>query len=170
MKSEEHLSSIYNFTQVDNIYSFDTRSLIRYEIIFRPTPYLFADEPLFSSFTYELIIKVAQNNSGYKNPPYDMLVAPTIAAIFTHFYDNAPTTICIYICDSSDGRQELRQAKFDRWFEYFDKDDYTKVDDSIRESDGTTYPVSLIVKQANFYRVAIVLAFFDLTSHYNKDK
>jgi hypothetical protein len=154
----------------DNIYSFQTKNEIVYEVLLRPTPYLFGSDSMYASFVYELIIRVARNNSTKKRPPFDSLVAPTIAEVFTDFYENSPLTIAIYICDSSDNRQQIRQIKFNRWFEYFDKEDFTKIDDSIRDSGGAIYPVSLIVKYNNPHKKAILWAFLEMIEGYNHEK
>jgi hypothetical protein len=170
MQSEEPQKLRYDFTNVKDSYAFETSNQVEYEVIFRPTPYLFGENSLYADVIYELIIRVARNNSTKKRPPFDALVAPTIAAIFTNFYEKSPLTIAIYICDSSDNRQLIRQAKFNRWFEYFDKNDFTKLDDSIRDSDGTKYPVSLILKQNNPHRKAIFWAFLEMIEGYNYQK
>lgn len=175
MQNEEstYPNQKYSFSflgEIDNIYSFQTQNGYVYEVLFRPTPYLFGAESLYSSFVYELIIRVAKNNSNKKRPPFDQLVAPTIAEIFTDFYEKAPRTIAIYICDSSDNRQLIRQAKFSRWFEYFDKDDFTKLDDTIRDSEGIIYPVSLIVKYNNPHKKAIFWEFLEMIEGYNRNK
>jgi hypothetical protein len=167
MQKEEPQLSIYSFSRVENTYFFDTINEVRYEVLFRSSPYIFGDDRVFAPFTYELIIKVAHNRSGFKRPPFDKLVAVTIAAIFTDFYETSLTTVCIYICDSSDGRQEIRQAKFSRWFEHFEKMDFIKIDDSIKEPDGVGYPVSLILKKKNPHLLAITEAFFELTTRYS---
>ncbi|MEI7587740.1 DUF6169 family protein [Runella sp.] len=175
MQNEEFTSpnQRYSFNFLggtDNIYSFQTKNEFAYEILFRPTPYLFGINSINSKFIYELIIRVARNNSSKKSPPFDQLVSPTIAEIFTNFYENAPKTIVIYICDSSDNRQLIRQAKFSRWFEYFDKNNFTKLDDSIRDSGGIIYPVSLIVKSNNPHKKAILLDFLEMIEGYNRNK
>lgn len=170
MLNEEPQKLIYDFTRVVDTYAFETNSQIEYEVIFRSTPYLFGNTSLYADFVYELVIRVARNNSSKQSPPFDPLVAPTIAEIFTDFYIKAPLTIAIYICDSSDNRQFVRQVKFNRWFEYFDKDDFTKLDDVIRDSEGNRYPVSLILKYNNPHRKAIFLAFLELIEGYNHEK
>ena len=175
MQSEEssYPNQKYSFSFLggeDNIHSFQTRNGFVYEVLFRPTPYLFGNDSIYAPSVYEFIIRVARNNSAKKRPPFDPLVAPTIAEIFTDFYENAPRTIVIYICESSDNRQLIRQVKFNRWFEYFDKDDFTKIDDSIRDLDGTIYPVSLIVKYNNPYKKAIFWAFLEMIEGYNYNK
>lgn len=170
MLNEEPQKLIYDFTRVVDTYAFETNGQIEYEVIFRPTPYLFGNTSLYADFVYELVIRVARNNSSKQSPPFDPLVAPTIAEIFTDFYIKAPLTIAIYICDSSDNRQFVRQAKFNRWFEYFDKDDFTKLDDVIRDSEGNRYPVSLILKYNNPHRKSIFLAFLELIEGYNHEK
>lgn len=75
MQNEEstYPNQKYSFSflgEIDNIYSFQTQNGYVYEVLFRPTPYLFGAESLYSSFVYELIIRVAKNNSNKKRPRF----------------------------------------------------------------------------------------------------
>ena len=76
MQNEERPKSIYDFTKVKHTYSFETDNQIEYDVIFRPTPYLFGAESLYSSFVYELIIRVAKNNSNKKDHDSEGIIYP----------------------------------------------------------------------------------------------
>lgn len=171
MQNVESSSLKYEFTLVGgpkNVYSFQTVNGISYEITFKPTFYLFGEDSLFSPFTYEFSI-ILVNNPLDREPPADLKIPPTIAAIFAEFFKNAPQTVIVYICDSSDGRQLFRKRKFDRWFEYY-KGAFIKIDTSFDEADGTNYPVSLILKGNNPFRDQVVTQFFSIIDSFNQTK
>jgi chorismate synthase len=154
---------------IKNGYSFTTSNTITYEVTFKPTPYLFGEDSTFSLNTFEFSLLVSAN-ALTKSLPFDKAIAPTIAAIFVDFYSKAEDTIAIYICDSSDGRQLLRQRKFNDWFEIYKKETFIKIDSGFVESNGTFYPVSLIIKNKNPHRVQIFEAFLNVIDGYNADK
>ncbi|WP_028525998.1 DUF6169 family protein [Runella limosa] len=171
MQQEELSSQNYNFSfwgGVNNTYSFQTENGIVYEVKLKPTPYLF-DNPLYAANTYELSIIVADNPTG-RSPIFDTKVSRTIAAIFEDFYLSSNDHLLIYICESADKRQNIRKTKFDRWFEHFAPMDYNKYDGGIQDSDGEIYPVSLILKDNNPHKAAIIVAFIDIIAGYNQDK
>ncbi|MBD2755540.1 DUF6169 family protein [Spirosoma validum] len=97
-----------------NSYSFSTYDRVRYEIKFVPSAYLFVDYVDHHVDAYEMVIAVADNPNG-KRIPADRLTEPTIRAIFYDFFRSKEHVI-IYICDSSDGRQEVRFRKFTSWY------------------------------------------------------
>ncbi|RYF70384.1 MAG: hypothetical protein EOO39_15820 [Cytophagaceae bacterium] len=152
-----------------NVYLFKTDKGIVYNVKFTPTPYLFGEASLFASTTFELSMLVSQNLSG-RLPVFDRLTARTLAAIFTDFYSRSADTITLYICASDDGRQILRQRLFHRWFDYFDRDDYTRIDASVRDSDGNNYPMTLILKQANPDAPSIAAEFLRIVNGYGSEK
>lgn len=148
MQQEESLSPKYDFVfwgGINNTYSLQTQNRVTYEVIFKPSSYLFSD-PLYAQNTYELSIIVANNPTG-KSPIFDTKVSRTVAAIFEDFYLNSDEYLLIYICESADKRQNIRKTKFDRWFEHFAPMDYNKYDGGIQDSAGEIYPVSLILKE-----------------------
>ncbi|MFD2574034.1 DUF6169 family protein [Spirosoma soli] len=114
-------------------------------------------------------LTISHNPTG-RTPPFDQLTARTLAAIFEDFYVRSADTITLYICASYDGRQVLRQQLFHRWFYYFERDDFAKLDEIIRDSTGTVYPLTLIVKRKNPHRAEVFEAFMRVTSGYNADK
>lgn len=87
-----------------------------------------------------------------------------------HFFGFNSQTIAVYICDSSDKRQLVRQRKFEGWFNYFKGTDYIKMDESIKDLDGIVFPISLIIKRSNPFRTEIFEAFTKMVEGYNHDK
>jgi Family of unknown function (DUF6169) len=174
MQQEEFSSQNqnYNYTflgQKDNVYSFQTLNGVTYEVKFRPTPYLFGEDSIFASYSFELIIEVAANPTG-KSPVFDTKVSRTVASIFEEFYLNSDQNITIYICESADNRQNIRKTKFDRWFQHFAPMNYSKFDDHFKDSSGEIYPVSLILKDTNPNRSTIISEFISIISGYNVGK
>ena len=172
MQEEELLSQAYDFEYKgdgNNAYTFQTENRISYSVTFKPTFYLFGEDSVFSKNTFEFSILILVNPTG-KTPQLDRRIGPTIASIFTDFYENSPKTIAIYICDSSDGRQLLRQRKFNDWFNYYKGPRFVKLDAEFKETNGTTYPVSLIIKHNHPYRVQIFDEFLNVVYGYNAGK
>lgn len=101
---------------LNNSYVFETYKGIIYEIKFKPSTYINLFSKEVSEFIFEFVIKVAVNETG-KNPTLDKLVSETIAEIFKEFLLKHKNNIALYICDSSDGRQDLRKRKFDEWYD-----------------------------------------------------
>lgn len=155
---------------LNNSYGFETDLGIVYEVKFRPTNYLLGDETTpYANSIFEFIIEIAYNPLG-KNPPLDLLVSGTIADIIKDFYFKKDQSICIYICDSSDGKQELRRRKFDDWFYAHDQYGLIKMDEQIKDSKGNFYPISLIIQRDNPYFMEIIDGFRQLAMRYNDGK
>jgi hypothetical protein len=153
---------------INNNYYFKTSHDIFYNVKFKPSPYLLGNETtLYAEYIFEFIIEVAENPLP-KKPPLDKNVANTIAAIIKDFYYKKSETICIYICDSSDGKQELRRRKFDDWFYSQHGIGLVKVDEKIADSKGNEYPISMILLKSNPYFVEIVFAFSQIANSSNK--
>ena len=172
MPKEEPQLSAYNFLFIggeQNSYLFETQTDITYEVKFTPTPYLFGEDSPYAQDTLELSLVVSDNPTG-RTPPFDRLTARTLATIFDDFYVRSADTITIYICASYDGRQILRQQLFHRWFYFFVRDDFAKLDETIRDSNGTPYPLTLIIKRNNPHRAEILEAFLRVTAGYNAGK
>ncbi len=93
MHNEEHPSLHLNSkVQYDfefaggifNSYFFQTNNGIIYEVIFKPSDYVFEGDDLFKNNTFEFSILVVENPTD-KNPPLDKLIPTTIANIFNDF-------------------------------------------------------------------------------------
>jgi len=172
MQKEESSFQAYDFEYkggANNAYTFQTGNGISYSITFKPTFYLFGEDSVFSKNTFEFSIIILINPTE-KTPPLDNAIPPTIPSIFKDCYENAPETTAIYICDSSDGRQLLRKRKFDDWFEYYKGQLFIKIDSGFKETDGTQYPVSLIIKESHPFRTQIFDEFLNVVNGYNAGK
>lgn len=165
------MSYAYEFRGgLNNNYGFETDLNIVYGVKFRPSNYLLGDETtVYANHIYEFIIEIVYNPLS-KNPPLDKLVSKTISEIIKDFYYKKNGAVCIYICDSADGRQELRRRKFDDWFYSENEYGLMKIDEKIRDSNGTLYPISLIIQINNPYFLEIVDGFRKIGIHYNDGK
>lgn len=121
MQNEGQQSLKHDFTfggGLTNSYYFANGAGITYEVMFKPSGYLFPEHPEFNRDVYEFIIRIEENLLAI-NPPQDPLLPPTIAAIFRDFFKREGAVV-VYICDSSDGRQAIRFRKFNSWYSYFE--------------------------------------------------
>ena len=159
----------YKFTfvgSIDNIYTFETLHNITYRVKFKPTGYIF-EEYIWSFYTYELVIEIAENLTG-KQPPLDKLIPPTIALIFEDFLQEKEK-ITIYTCETADGKHQARARKFDSWFKDFNPDFFLKIDRFIPDGDLVYYN-SLIIRQDNPFKVEIIEAFEELNESFEDGK
>jgi hypothetical protein len=154
---------------LNNSFVFETVSKIVYEIKFKPSSYINLFDKNVSEYIFEFIIKVAINETG-KNPPLDVYVSETIAAIFKEFLTKHNFNIALYICDSSDGRQELRQKKFDEWYDKYNDATFAKMNEILFDSEGNRFLITMILQNKNPRRIEIIDAFLKLADDNNTEK
>lgn len=154
---------------LNNSYVFETFRGIAYEIKFKPSDYINLFDAVISKYIFEFIIKVAINETG-KNPPLDVSVSETIAAIFAEFLLKHDYNIALYICDSSDGREELRQKKFDEWYDKYNDATFAKMNEVLFDSDGKRFLITMILQNKNPRRIEIIEAFLKLADENNTEK
>lgn len=112
-----------------NTYLFETKSKVLYRLKFKHSPFMLGDiKKEFSESIFEFVIEV-YNNPKDKLPATDDLISKTIHLILLDFFESKNETICLYICDSSDGKQLVRKRKFNQWFDYFEKSNFVKYDE-----------------------------------------
>lgn len=150
-----------------NLYTFDTENVISYDIRFKPCDYIFEGRLDFHVPTFELVIEIAVNETG-RNPPLDSKIPFTVARIFSDFHQSNNGKVIIFICDSSDRRQEARRRKFNQWVELFKGSEFVKFDTEIIDPLGPIYHNSIILRTDNPYREQIMKSFFDLADDYIK--
>lgn len=113
--------------------------------------YMLMEEGVYQFF----ISKISDTPS-----PNDPLVRETIAVIIREFFAIKPVVI-LYICDTSDARQSVRDRLFARWFEeYGNNKEYTMIHESIM-IDGITYYGSLLMKSNHPIHDEICTRFHD---------
>jgi hypothetical protein len=121
-----------------NLYTFDTDNIISYDIRFKPCDYIFEGRLDFH------------------------------VRIFSDFHQLNNGKVIIFICDSSDRRQEARRRKFNQWVELFKGSEFVKFDTEIIDPIGPIYHNSIILRTDNPYRDQIMKSFFDLADDYEK--
>ncbi len=144
--------SNYSFAWVGgehNIYAFTTNDDVGYEIKFVPSAYLFVDYLENYVNAFEMVISVADNPVG-KRVPADPLTEPTIRAIFYDFFRSKEHVI-VYICDSSDGRQEARFRKFTNWYYKNIAVDLFKMDARLPDGDRFTLLSGILSKKHPYF-------------------
>ena len=146
---------------VENVYGFSTIDRIGYEIKFIPSSDYFIAHPDLDIAAFEMTISVVANPIGDRLPA-DKRTAPTIFAIFQDFF-LPKTYIVVFICDSSDGRAEARNRKFDLWFRanVTPADLLKKLDRGVLDGDQIIY-LSLILSRLNPNADKIVAVFATL--------
>jgi hypothetical protein len=163
------MSYIFEFAgNSNNSYLFKTSLGIGYEVKFKPSAYMLGDDKApYANYIFEFVIDLIYNPLD-KNPPLDKLVSDTIAAIMIDFYYRKNESVCIYICESSDGRKSLRKQKFDDWYYSHNKLGLVKIDVTIFDANGEAYPVSAILRLNNPYYIEILVAFAKIAADNTK--
>lgn len=108
--------SPYDLTLSEDSFLFQIDLGVSYSISFNKE-----DIELGGCDTYQLIIRKLEE----KRSRHDPKVEATILAIIDEFFQSN-TEVMLYLCDTSDGREESRNKLFTLWFErYTEKDRFT---------------------------------------------
>ena len=153
-----------------NTFIFETNSKVLYRLKFKHSPFMLGDivRP-FSNYIYEFVIEVFFNPED-KLLAKDDLISETIHLILLDFFKSKNQTICIYICDSADGKQLVRRKKFNQWFDYFEKSNFVKYDEVLVDENENEFPISLIMQKHNKYIPEVIAAFVSIINDNNQDK
>ncbi len=152
---------------INNSYVFLTENDITYQVKFKDSSYLFHGRLDFDVQAFEMVIEIQDNPNKIK-PPLDSKMPITISTIFKDFCEKFNERVIVYICDSSDIRQEARRRKFNQWVDQFKGDDYIKLDTAIEENSKITYHSSVIVRNDNPFKMQIFDAFLNLARENDK--
>ncbi len=118
------------------------------------------DDSLLSHETYHLIIV----NVNHQKSPSDVKVRDTIIAIIDEFFVENNTTL-LYICETGDKKQALRNRLFERWFSTSErKAQYTFVASSLKDEEGIENYTAIIVRNDNPELSAIIAEFTETIS------
>lgn len=153
-----------------NTYIFETKSKVFYRLKFKHSPFMLGDNKNeFSEYIFEFVIEIFFNPDD-KLPAKDDLISETIHEILLDFFQSKNETICLYICDSSDGKQLVRRRKFNQWFDYFEKSNFVKYDEVLFDKNENEFPISLIMQKHNKYIPEVIAAFLKIINENNQDK
>lgn len=100
----------YELVLAENNFMFKTDFGIHYSVSFNKE-----DIVLGGCATYQLIIRKIEE----KRSRHDPKMETTILAIINEFFDSN-MEVMLYLCDTSDGREESRDRLFLSWFERYD--------------------------------------------------
>lgn len=118
------------------------------------------DDSLLSHETYHLVIV----NVNHQKSPSDVKVRDTIIAIIDEFFVENNTTL-LYICETGDKKQALRNRLFERWFSTYErKAQYTFVASSLKDEEGIENYTAIIVRNDNPELSAIIAEFTETIS------
>ena len=110
--------------------------------------------------TYHLVIV----NVNHQKSPSDVKVRDTIIAIIDEFFVENNTTL-LYICETGDKKQALRNRLFERWFSMYErKAQYTFVASSLKDDEGVDNYTAIIVRSDNPDLSAIIAEFTETIS------
>ena len=88
-----------------------------------------------------------------------MKVRDTIISIIDEFFEQNNSTL-LYICETGDRKQALRNRLFERWFSTFErKAQYTFVASSLVDDEGIENYAAIIIRNDNPELSAIVTEF-----------
>lgn len=146
-------SSPYRVTKNDatGFYVFATRFGVQYGIRFD------SDDLLGIDGVYQFIIA----NLNNKKSPSDSDLRATIVAIVMEFFETSSNTM-LYICETGDGKQDMRGRLFHSWFKAFTSEErFAYYDAHIIEEEGVSNHASIILRRDNPNFDAVVKAFKD---------
>ncbi len=103
------------------------------------------DELLTSDDTYQFIIA----NTNDKKSPRDSKLRKAIISIIYEFFEASNTTL-LYICETGDSKQSMRNRLFEFWFKSSErKSEFAFLSADIRDADGILNYAAIISRLDN---------------------
>lgn len=121
----------------DHAFVFHTIANIVYYISFKE------DMEIAGLYSYQFIIERKSEKLGY-----DVGVRESIIAIIREFFAQN-NDILLYICDTSDGREAIRNRLFIRWFKETDCDNVFEIKTADAIVEGESMFFAIIYKKSN---------------------
>lgn len=146
---EINKTSPYTLVKIEtNSFVFDTKYGLRYNVGFAE------DKSFMEEGVYQFYI-VNLTHSHYHQDPS---VKETIRVLLEAFFNAEPATM-LYICDTLDNRQGVRDRLFRSWFnDYAYQGAYTMINERIT-FDDVTYYASIMLKNNHPQYVQIIHSF-----------
>lgn len=135
----QHFNSVSPYaalpSTLDGFYEFVTDFGVRYSVGFM------FDESIITSGAYQFII----SNVNHQASPNDDKVRQTIMCMIDEFF-RQDEDVLLYICETGDGKQAMRNRLFQYWFSQYDKkNDFTFLSASVTETDGIVNYATIII-------------------------
>lgn len=123
------------------------------------------DTPLGGCATFQFAFKknISQRSA------HDIKVATTIHAIIDEFF-RSNLNVLLYICDTSDHREEYRNRLFLQWFEYYAESNRFTIRTANAEIEGEGFYVAIIVENRNPKLGDIIREFEETSRILTQDK
>ena len=120
-------------------FRFFTDSGVQYAVDFIP------DDLITEGESYQLIIA----NLNNRKSPRDLKVKDSVLIIIDEFFDKNQSTL-LYICETGDGKQSMRNRLFEYWFNSYNRKMlFTLLTTSIVDEEGEVNFATLIVRNDN---------------------
>lgn len=126
------------FLDMANSYSFVTDYGVSYQIHFMP------DYSIWESGAYQFIIANANN----KKSPNDKKLKETVFSVIESFFTANPS-ILLYICETGDGKEIMRNRLFLRWLREYDQRESFYIAHVEMEAEGINNFATMIVQRNN---------------------
>lgn len=135
------------------VFVFHTKANVIYYVSFKE------DMEIAGLTSYQFIIERKSEKQGY-----DADVRLSVVAIVNEFF-NQNNDILLYICDTSDGREAMRNRLFIRWFKDADTEGALEIKaaDAVIEGEGIFF--AIIFKKSNPRYSDITCEFNDVSSY-----
>lgn len=132
-------TSPYEVSKVDTrTYEFVTDQGVRYLVGF------LEDESIQSCKSYQFYISKITPIHTIE----DVKIKQTVIAVIENFFESNESVL-LYLCDTSDGRQEIRSRLFLRWFVMNNKDNRYLCKDTSIKVEGISIYAAIIVRMDN---------------------
>ena len=132
-------SAPYELVLADDEFTFQTDFNIHYSVSFNKE-----DIVLGGCGTYQLIIRKIEE----RRSQYDPKVEATILAIINEFFQSN-SEIMLYLCDTSDGREESRNRLFLTWFDRFAERDRFTICSAHAKVENETLFLCIVIDNRN---------------------
>lgn len=142
----------YEVWQYGTDFRFCTNAGLHYTISFKE------DMPIGGCETYQFIINKVED----AHSPHDSLVRATVISIINEFFVSN-LNVLLYICDTSDGREAMRNRLFVSWFEEFSETGRFTIRNANAEVEGEGIYAAIIVENRN-ERLKYIIDEFDETA------
>lgn len=129
----------YDITLSESRFIFETDTNIHYVVSFDKE-----DMILGGCETYQLILQ----NVEHVRPPHDPKVQKTVLAIIDEFF-RSNMKVLLYICDTSDGKEDSRNRLFLRWFEKYAEPGRFTICNAHANVEGEVVYAAIIVENRN---------------------
>ncbi len=137
---------------------FDSDYGVRYAVTFDE-----GENPFFTAYWFNL------TNLNNKPSPGDSKIAQTVICIIEEFFRQNPD-ILLYMCDSADDQQAMRNRLFLRWFNGYEQQKQYVIRTAMIIDEGIETYVAIIIQSNNPQLQSILQQFEEQTALFRENK